>query len=298
MDATIAKPVLKISVLSSGAVLLDGKPTELDQLADALRAAKSNDGTVFYYREAAAATPPLQAMSVLNLVVQNKLPISLSSKPDFSDWVDNKGVSHPRNGQAAPVARIGNKMPTVAAVDGIEEVFANARKMAAGEGGPRGLVIVRPDRKYLLIPALAASPELDAQSAGLERLVPSAITRNIAVIADTGFLSNGNGAATTPPSIAAIGKSIPFLGNLMGLCYLGHAVWIFEGDTSALEAGCRDADLLFVDSGMLTSLQPGWLEGVAKVMRNANILIQDRASFQLRILRRAGESRDRLEFPH
>ena len=32
----------------------------------------------------------------MKLVVDKQLPISLSSKADFSDYVDRKGVSHPR----------------------------------------------------------------------------------------------------------------------------------------------------------------------------------------------------------
>jgi hypothetical protein len=35
-------------------------------------------------------------MEVLRLVLDHGLPISLSSKPDFSDYIDPSGVSHPR----------------------------------------------------------------------------------------------------------------------------------------------------------------------------------------------------------
>ena len=282
--------VLKISVLASGALFLDGSPIELDQLAEKLEAAKNEKATVFYYREAAAGNPPAQAMAALQLVVKNKLPISLSSKSDFSDWVDAKGVSHPRTAQSGSLA-----MPDVAVRDDIEEVFAEARRMAAGEKGPRGLVIVRPDRKYLVLPALAESPELNSMAVGLEKMIPSAVKRNIAVIANTGFPAPGSGGTL---GVAEVGKAIPFLGNLMGFCYIGHAVWIFEGHASARAAGCRDADVLIVDSGMAGVLGAGWEDDASKVMRNANILIQDRATFKLRIVRKVGESRDRLEFPN
>jgi len=276
--------LLKISVLASGAILADGKPADLPQVEQMLAAAKENKGTIWYYREAASGGPPHAAKSVLNLIVQNKLPISLSSKPDFSDWVDAKGVSHPRTASASA-------MPEVALVSDIESVFGDARKMATGEKGDRGLVIVRPDRKLLLLPALTASPELDAQAASLERLIPSATKRAIAVIADTSF-------ALEKPSLATAGKSIPFFGNLLGLSYIGHAVWIFEGHSSALTAGCRGADVLFVDGGMVALLQQGWEDEASKFMRNPNILIQDRGTFKLRIVRRAGQSVERLEFPN
>jgi len=277
--------ILKISVLASGAILADGKPADLPQLEQLLSGTKENKGTVWYYREAAGGEPPRAAKSVLNLIVQNKLPISLSSKPDFSDWVDAKGISHPRAATAAAA------MPDVALISDIDAVFLDARKMASGEKGDRGLVIVRPDRKLLLLPALTASPELDAQAANLERLIPSAVKRFVAVIADTRF-------ALEKPSLKSAGKAIPFFGNLLGLSYIGHAVWIFEGHASALAAGCRDADVLFVDGGMVALLQQGWEDEASKVMRNANILIQDRGTFKLRIVRRAGQSLERLEFPH
>ncbi len=279
--------VLKISVLASGAVLLDGNPIDLDQLDAKLQAAKENQGAVYYYREAAANEPPPQGMAVLQLVVKNKLPISLSSKPDFSDWVDAKGVSHPRAVKSGSIA-----MPDVAVRQNVEEIFEKARRMAAGAEGPRGLVIVLPDRNYLVLPVLDESLRLDAMAEGLKRMIPPAVKRNIAVIANTVFATQESGAADP----AEVGKAIPFLGNLMGFCYIGHAVWIFEGHASARAAGCRDADVLIVDSGMAASLEPGWEDEVSKVMRNANILIQDRASFKLGFARKVGESRDRLEF--
>lgn len=281
--------VLKISVLASGSILLDGNSIELDQLAEKLKEAKNDKAAVWYYREAAGGDPPAQAMAALKLVIGNKLSISLSSKPDFSDYVDAKGVSHPRSAQPGALA-----MPEVAVRGDIEEVFAEARRMASGRKGPRGLVIIRPDRKYLLLPALAESPQLNSMAAGLEKMIPSAVKRNIAVIADTAFLAE-SGAAV---GVADVGKAIPFLGNLMGFCYLGHAVWIFEGHASALAPGCRDADVLIVDGAIAPSLETGWEGEVSKVMRNANILIQDRAGFKLRFVRRAGDNRDALEFPN
>jgi len=100
------------------------------------------------------------------------------------------------------------------------------------------------------------------------------------------------------PDIADVAKSIPFLGMLMGLTYIGHAVWIFEGTATTLAAGCRDADALIVDSIKLPVLPPGWQDAAAAVMRNANILIHNRETFQLGISRKAREGKDLLEFPN
>jgi hypothetical protein len=131
-------------------------------------------------------------------------------------------------------------------------------------------------------------------AAGMERLIPSAVKRNIAVIACTDIPA----ATQNAYDVTQANRTIPFLGLLTALTYLGHHVWIFEGHASALAAGCRDADVLFVDSGMLPHLAKGWEETACAAMRNGNILLHDRNSFKLRFIKKAGDSRDRLEFPH
>jgi hypothetical protein len=275
--------VLKISVLTSGEILLDGRPIDLERLDPALEAAKAENRTVWYHREAPGKEPPPRAMDVIQRIVKHKLPISISSKPDFSDYIDAKGVSHPRQSAL--------RMPEVAASANIEEVFARVRSVATGEKQKRCLVIVRPNRTHLLLPPIAETPQLKNIAAGLEQLIPGNAQRNVAVIAFTEF--GGDRAA---PSLAEANKSIPFLGLLMGLAYLGHAVWIFEGHPSALQAGCRDADVLIVDSAMLPVLQTDWQDVAAAAMRNANLLVHDRANFQLRVARKIGTNNARLEF--
>lgn len=277
--------ILKISVLASGAILANGQPVGLDRLDAMLRELKAAKGTVWYFREP-AANPEAAGMEVIRLVSAHKLPISMSSRSDFSDYVDAKGISHPRSGEAAA----GPRMPDVTVVGDIEEVFAKVRRTAAGVDGPRGLVLVRPDRRFLLMPALEASPKLTEMAAGMERLIPSDVKRNVAVIADTSF------AAGSAADLAHASKAIPFLGLLTGLTYIGHYVWVFEGHARALAAGCRDADLLIVDSGMAPHLEKGWPEIVAGAMRNANILLHDRVTFKLRFVKKIGERTDALEF--
>ena len=98
------------------------------------------------------------------------------------------------------------------------------------------------------------------------------------------------------PSVTDVDKAIPFFGLLMALSYLGHAVWIFEGHTSALEAGCRHADALIVDSALIPLLVREWPEKVRPAMRSQNILVHDRATFQLRVVSKLGSAKDRLEF--
>ena len=77
---------------------------------------------------------------------------------------------------------------------------------------------------------------------------------------------------------------------------MGHRVWIFEGRRDDICAGCRHADLLLLDSGVLPSLAQGWEQMAADVMRNANILVHNRQTYQLCIVRKVGASPDRIEF--
>jgi len=289
--------LLKISVLSSGSVLLDGRPVELSALEEALRNAKQNNGSVWYYRETPPANPSAQAMAVLNLVVQHKLPISLSSQPDFSDYVDAQGVSHPRTAAPAapqPLAAAAPPelaMPEVDPHPDIEAVFASVRRTASGGRGARSLVVVTPQRKLLVMPVLSETPALRTMAANMDKFISSAVPRNVAAIAYTVLAPHKE-----KPDAADAARNIPFFGLLLGMSFSGHNVWVFEGHPSALAAGCRDADVLIVDSGMRPCLQADWLETVVHVMRNPNILVHNRATFQLAAVRKVGQRADRLEF--
>ena len=152
-------------------------------------------------------------------------------------------------------------------------------------------MILRPSRKYLVVPPMSGTPELKKFAEGLAKLIPAGTQRNVAVISYTEFRGGDE-----VPSITEANKSIPFFGLLMGLSYLGHAVWVFEGHPTAFQAGCREADVLLVDSAMIPFLQQGWQDAAAAVMRNANILVHNRANFQLLIARKVGAGDARLEF--
>ena len=276
---------VKISVLASGEMLLDGQSADSRQLDLVLEKVKLEGGQVWYYREASGAAPTPLSRAVIQSVVRHKLPISLSSKPDFSDWVDAKGVSHPRAEAAAPVEF---SVPDVSSRSDIEEVFARLRRTAAD-----GIAILKPDRTHIVMPRLAKSESLEATAKAMDQLVPGAVKRNIAVISVTVF-ETANGAA---PGLAEVSRAIPFLGMLVGLSYIGHCVWVFEGHTSALGAGCRNADILIVDSALHGKLAAGWDGQCLSTMRNGNILVHDRVGFQLGVLRRAAAG-DGLQFPN
>ena len=88
--------VAKVSVLASGNLLLNGLPSDLAKIDAELQRQKSIGGSVWYYRENSQAEPPPGAMSVMELVVKRGLPVSMSTQPDFSDYVDGDGQVHVR----------------------------------------------------------------------------------------------------------------------------------------------------------------------------------------------------------
>ena len=95
-NASAGSPVARVSVLSSGEILLDGRPTSLAALDETFAQISVKGGAVWYYRENAATEPSADAMSVIQLVVKHHLPISMSAQSDFSDVLDAAGHSSPR----------------------------------------------------------------------------------------------------------------------------------------------------------------------------------------------------------
>ena len=269
--------IIKIRVLKSGEITIDGSPTTMGDLEQFLPVAKAQKKTIWYYRDLAGAGPGPEAMQILKMIVDNKLPVSLSSNPDFSDYVDLEGKVHPR-------AEVLPEPPNV------EEIFEKARQDSKAG---KEVAVLRPDRVRLMIATPPRSMVPEAAIKGVESIVPSSSQRNIVVIADTTFA-----AGKQMPGLAEANQAIPFFGLLMGFACIGHAVWIFEGSAGALAAGCRDADLLVVDSGILPRLMKGW-EGLAPVtMRNANIVVHDRTTHKLMVVKTAGATKGRLEFPN
>lgn len=88
--------ILKIAVSADGRVIADGRAVSVDTLPSILRNLAKSKGEVWYYREAAQGETHPDALRVLSVIVDHNLPISLSTKPDYSDVVDDKGRSVPR----------------------------------------------------------------------------------------------------------------------------------------------------------------------------------------------------------
>jgi len=167
------------------------------------------------------------------------------------------------------------RMPEVEASISIDDIFQQARSAAAAS--ERRVVIVTPGRMLMFQPCQAPGT-MDKEAAGIEQIIPSKVKRNIAVIAYTEL-----DAVRKNPA-----KAIPFIGILLGFAYIGHSVWAFEGHASALEAGGQDADVLFVDSGMIPHLSDNFQSAVTKRMRHPEIYIHDRATFSLRRMQHTG----------
>jgi hypothetical protein len=177
-----------------------------------------------------------------------------------------------------------------------KDVFTAARKLGPGPGA-RYVVLVQKNHglRCLACPLPGSLPE--AKVAEVERIVPSAVGRNIVIIAPTEFQLDPADEVKRPGTgeIQAAGRTIPFFGLVLGLAFIGHCVWVFDGQATALAEGCRGADLLIIDSIKANELTTKSVEVAADVMRNANILIFDRNTRNLRTLRKVGNS-SQLEF--
>jgi len=156
----------------------------------------------------------------------------------------------------------------------LEEFFGHVRALAA-QGS---LAIVRSDGRYLALPALAKDSVNPQMIASVERTIPSIVKRKVAVIADTAWADEAS------PSIQAANQAIPFFGMLMGLTFIRHSVWVFNGAANLLSFGCRSADLLIVDSESLQKLESNWRDVVLPAMQNPRIFIHDRSTYKLRNL--------------
>ena len=155
--------------------------------------------------------------------------------------------------------------------DSVESWFEQARAQAAHGN----IVVVRRDGKNLLLPLVGTASVRPETVAAIEEMIPSTTKRNVAVIGDTSW------ATSRDPSLQVASRAIPFWGLLMGIASIGHAVWFFDGSPGLLCAGCCNADVLIVDSASLVSLPNDWQAEAARVMRNSQILVHDRASYRL-----------------
>ncbi len=94
--------VIYVSALKDGTAKVNGKPVALENFGRTLENLKPSAKYIFYYRQDAGAAPAgkqwTEIRTILDAIMRLHLPVSLSTKPDFSDTVDGAGNSHPRQG--------------------------------------------------------------------------------------------------------------------------------------------------------------------------------------------------------
>jgi hypothetical protein len=168
------------------------------------------------------------------------------------------------------------RMPEVDTPATMAALFDTARSTAAegartgGDSARRSVVIVTPGRLLMLQPCPSPGSMSENQVASMQQLLPGP-RRHVVAIGYTEL-------AAVQSDLA---KAIPFIGMLLGLAYIGHAVWLFEGHPSALVDGSRNADLMLVDGAMIPHLQPDWQVVAGRAMRRPEIYVHDRRTFRL-----------------
>jgi hypothetical protein len=147
------------------------------------------------------------------------------------------------------------RMPEVDARPNLDTFFAKTRATIANpdpkagiEPGQRCMAVVTPGRLMMMLPAPkpGAVPAQFVEQA--QRLVPSDQPMNVVAVSFTDLKA----------MMADKLKCIPNLPQLLGLAFLGHSVFVFEGHPSAFETALAGADALIVDSAMIPFLQTDW----------------------------------------
>ena len=150
----------------------------------------------------------------------------------------------------------------------------------AGKENPeevRYVAVITPGRIISLAPGFPVShpnAKLEKELASVESLLPSETPLQITAISYTKLEAFEKDTTWT--------QCIPFFGYLLAFASLGHNVIVFEGHSSALEAGVRNSDVLIIDSGMLPFLAENWAEVIFQAMNpNPKVFIHERKNFEL-----------------
>jgi hypothetical protein len=155
--------------------------------------------------------------------------------------------------------------------------------------GERFLPVITPGRMIILIPAFF---DKNSKAAGaIDSILPIRKNLRITVVSHTYMQDYVNNELPQEERLSAVIKSIPFTGQMAALTGThGHSILIFEGHPSVFEAGIKNSDVLFIDSGMLKFLQDDWGEVAFRCMNpHCKIFIHERENYKLRPVIRTRE---------
>lgn len=79
--------VLKVAVFADGRLTVDGDSSSLADLKISLQEISEKGGVVWHYREQTQHEPPPIATEVIEAVMEARVPVRLSTRPDYSDSV-------------------------------------------------------------------------------------------------------------------------------------------------------------------------------------------------------------------
>jgi len=94
---------VQVGIVHEAVVILDGHPSTLADVDARFRTAEKAGGMVWYFRDPSTAKSDADmqaAHQLFDLIARHHLSITLSSKSDYSDYVDMQdGSLHPRSAQ-------------------------------------------------------------------------------------------------------------------------------------------------------------------------------------------------------
>jgi hypothetical protein len=88
-------PIAKVRVSQAGQIELDGTRVTPERLRTALSSLAEDGGEIWYYRERMMEPMSEEASKAFKIVLDAGLTFRISSKPDFSDYIDSEGRSVP-----------------------------------------------------------------------------------------------------------------------------------------------------------------------------------------------------------
>lgn len=86
----------RVKVSAGGGVTFDEKSVTQEELEKALDRLKERNGAVLYYRENPTGVAPDSSMQAFRAILAAGVPVSLSTDPNFADYVDPQGNIHRR----------------------------------------------------------------------------------------------------------------------------------------------------------------------------------------------------------